>query len=141
MARLTIANVEKKLREKKGNVSAAARVFGVSRQAVSDFIKKHPDPLEQVLKDARESMVDDGENALAAAVKKGQGWAVCFLLKTQGQSRGYIEKQQHEHSGPGGTPIKADVKHEHKIDAAALAAFATDLAAAGLANLPADDNG
>ena len=29
---------------------------------------------------------------LGKAVKEAQGWAVCFILKTQGRSRGYVTR-------------------------------------------------
>ena len=39
------------------------------------------------------------ELALYKAIQDGEGWAVCFYLKTQGKQRGYIERQEIEHSG------------------------------------------
>jgi hypothetical protein len=39
-------------------------------------------------------MVDNAESALNRSVLSGEAWAVCFTLKTQGKSRGYIERQE-----------------------------------------------
>jgi hypothetical protein len=75
-----------------GNIAAVARRFKVSRSTVTTFIDNDP-ALKAVLSDAREGMLDDAEGVLYKAVKKGEAWAVCFFLKTQGRNRGYLEKQ------------------------------------------------
>jgi len=76
-----------------GNVSAAARALGLDRRTVQIRIAQSPN-LQQVLQDARESMVDNAESALGRAVLAGEAWAVCFALKTQGRARGYVERQE-----------------------------------------------
>ncbi len=90
MAKLTVLLVEAKLRELGGNIAAVARAFEVSRRAVQNFNQAHP-KLQEVLKEARETMIDDAESSLYKAIKNGEAWAVCFFLKTQGKCRGYIE--------------------------------------------------
>jgi hypothetical protein len=77
----------------RGNLAAVARHFGVSRAAVFELVGASP-ALKQVLKDAREAMLDGAEAALYTAVLAGKSWAVCFFLKTQGKARGYVEKQE-----------------------------------------------
>jgi hypothetical protein len=74
-----------------GNIAAVARRFKVSRSTVTTFIGHDP-ALRAVLADAREGMLDDAEGVLYQAVKRGEAWAVCFFLKTQGKGRGYSEK-------------------------------------------------
>jgi hypothetical protein len=74
-----------------GNIAATARHFNVERASVRDFIGRHP-ALQQVLSDAREGMLDDVESALYRAALDGEGWAVCFFLKTQGKTRGYGDR-------------------------------------------------
>lgn len=86
------------LTELSGNVAATAKRFAVSRTAVQNMIRKRP-ALRQVVGDAREGMKDHAESALYRAVLAGEAWAVCFFLKTQAKDRGYVEKQQLEHSG------------------------------------------
>ena len=92
-SRLDPAGVARALDQLVGNVSAVARRFGVSRKAVMNLVNARPD-LQQVLRDAREALVDHAESALFAAVSRGEAWAVCFALKTQGRSRGYVEKPE-----------------------------------------------
>lgn len=76
-----------------GNVSQVARALGTSRRVIYDYIHRHA-TVKQALQDAREEMLDVGESALYRAVIRGEAWAVCFLLKTQGKGRGYVERQE-----------------------------------------------
>ena len=81
-----------------GNVAAIAKALHVSRGTVWNRVQSSPE-LQALLEDAREGMLDNAESSLYRAVIAGEAWAVCFLLKTQGKGRGYIEKVQQEHSG------------------------------------------
>ncbi len=83
----------------RGNVAGAAKTFAVHRSSLQELIGKTP-ALQQVLRDAREGMKDHAESALYNAVIAGEAWAVCFFLKTQGKDRGYVERQEVEHSEP-----------------------------------------
>ncbi len=95
---LTIKAVEPQIRKSRGNLAAVGRAFGVTRSAVSHFVTRHP-TLLAVVEDARETLLDTAESALHKAVRKGEGWAVCFFLKCQGKKRGYIERTETEISG------------------------------------------
>jgi hypothetical protein len=86
-----------------GNVTMAARACGVSRQTFYDFMAKHA-TVKRALDEARETMIDNVESRLYSKALAGEGWAVCFFLKTQGHKRGYVE--HHEISGPDGGPIR-----------------------------------
>jgi len=79
------------IREYRGNITAVAGRFGVSRTTVYAYIKEHPE-LADVISEARETMLDHAESSLYRAVVNGEGWAVCFFLKTQGKKRGYLER-------------------------------------------------
>lgn len=46
-----------------------------------------------------EQTIDFAENALLKSIKGGSDTAVIFYLKTKGKRRGYIERQEVEHSG------------------------------------------
>lgn len=106
---LTVANVMEALQAQDGNLSAAAKSLGVGRSSLYRFIENRPE-LQQVLADAREASIDLAENALRKAVERGEGWATCFLLKTIGRSRGYIERQEQTHEGS----IQVIVKREQR---------------------------
>lgn len=81
-----------------GNIAHVARVLGVNRSGLHDRINKS-ERLKQAVYDARQTMVDDAESALHAALIQKEGWAVCFTLKCLGKDRGYIERQEQEHAG------------------------------------------
>lgn len=91
MARLTEKAVAAKITEAKGNVAAVARAFGVSRQAVSQYIARHP-KLQEATTTAREEMLDNAESKLYSEMMAGNTAALIFFLKTQGKRRGYIER-------------------------------------------------
>lgn len=92
MGILKAKEVESALRQHDGNMAAVGRKFGVTREAVRQFVEKHPS-LKAVCLECRESMKDTAESSLYKAVKKGASWAVQFYLRTQGRDRGYSEKQ------------------------------------------------
>lgn len=98
---LTANLVESRLREHRGNMAAVARSFGVSRQAVWDFVNRR-EKLKAVAVDVRESMKDDAESSLQTAVLEGEAWAVCFYLKTQAKDRGYTELNKMALTDPSG---------------------------------------
>lgn len=91
----------------RGNLSAIARQLKIPRSSLHVQVQADPD-LKQLLADERESMIDNAEEGLNSAVDKGEAWAVCFTLKTQGKERGYVEKSQIENSGT----IEHDIKGE-----------------------------
>lgn len=76
-----------------GNVSLAARNLNTSRSTLYNYLIRYPE-LKQALTDAREGMIDHAESALRQAAIKGEAWAVCFMLKTIGRGRGYVERQE-----------------------------------------------
>lgn len=91
-----IEGIAEKLTQWKGNVTRVAEFFSVCRTTMNAFIQSHP-ILIQTTKDAREARLDRTEDKLGDAIESGEGWAVCFMLKTLGKSRGYIET--HDHTG------------------------------------------
>ena len=95
---LKLEDIERELIEARGTISHAARHLGCARYTVQAWINRTPQ-LQQVLKDQREAMIDQAENALVMAIEQLQGWAVCFALKCLGKERGYVESQQVQQSG------------------------------------------
>lgn len=69
-----------------------AAMFGVHRTYIYRYLDKHPN-LKATLADTRETMLDNAESSLYKGVLRGEAWAVCFFLKTQGRSRGYTERK------------------------------------------------
>ena len=83
------------LEESKGMVSVAAKKLGCHPDTVRNYARRYQS-VSKALEEAREGMLDAAELALYGAVVRGEAWAVCFYLKTQGKSRGYVERQQVE---------------------------------------------
>lgn len=95
---LKLEDVTAALRSCRGLIYLAAKKLNVTRQAVHYFMNRHPE-LKEIVEEERGRFVDAAELALIAAVQKGQPWAVCFALKTQGRQRGYVERQEIEQAG------------------------------------------
>ena len=86
------------LKAASGMVYVAARKLGCSHTTIYTYAKRYPS-VQDAINEERGYFVDTCEIALQRAVLAGEGWAVCFALKTLGKDRGYVEKQQIEHSG------------------------------------------
>jgi transposase-like protein len=105
---LTVKQAEAALQQTAGNVMAAARALGVSRSTLYRRINESAS-LQEVLTDAREELVDIAESALRREVLAGNITAIIFTLKTQGKSRGYVERT--EVGGTDGGPVKFIVEY------------------------------
>lgn len=79
-------------------VYLAAQKLGCDHKTVANYAKRYP-TVQAAINEERGHFVDTAELALNRAVLAGEGWAVCFALKTLGKDRGYIERHQLEHSG------------------------------------------
>ena len=95
------------LTKSKGMVSVAARMLDVSQQAVRQRIARHP-TLQQAIKDAREATTDVAELRLYERIQAGEGWAICFYLKTQAKDRGYVERT--EYANAPGEEFRVEVR-------------------------------
>lgn len=97
--RFTIEQVEKALRKSQGLQTGAAKILGVTCQAISSRIKKS-EYLQKVQNEIVENMLDASENVVHHHIVKEKNLtAAFFYLKTKGKHRGYVEKQQTEFSG------------------------------------------
>ena len=96
--RYTTEQVIDALRKTRGLISLAATALGCEPQTVRSYVKRYP-TVATALREERERMTDIAEASLYQQIKDGQGWAVCFYLKTIGKERGYVERAQVEHSG------------------------------------------
>lgn len=95
------------LRQERGNITSAAAILGCVRFTLYTYIKDDED-LQQILKDARQSICDNAETSLSRAVLSGEPWATCFTLKTIGKDRGYVERS--EVTGADGGPIQHEIR-------------------------------
>ena len=102
----SLDELEGALRASKGMVSVAAKTLNMTRSGLYDRINKS-ERLQTVVADEREAMTDTAELALHRAIVGGEAWAVCFYLKTQGKSRGYVERQEVTGADSGPIMIEA----------------------------------
>lgn len=75
-----------------GNLSAASKSLGVDRVTLYKWIEQ--DGLEQAVIEGRNSRLDFVEGKLDQKIDGGDITAIIFFLKTQGKSRGYVERQE-----------------------------------------------
>ena len=81
-----------------GVVSAACQAVGVDRSTFYLYSKTDPE-FAQAVKDVEEYALDFDESKAYQQIKEGNTSMIIFYLKTKGKRRGYIERQEVEHSG------------------------------------------
>lgn len=81
-----------------GNVTRAAKKVGLDRSTHYAWLKDDPNYVAWI-DEVSERQVDFYEEALNDLIEKRHPTAVIFALKTKGKHRGYVEKQEVEHSG------------------------------------------
>jgi hypothetical protein len=81
------------LQQTRGLVAVAAERLGCADETVRRHVRNNA-RVAEALRHEREKLLDWGELALYRAVQNGEAWAVCFLLKTLGKSRGFVERQE-----------------------------------------------
>lgn len=79
------------LKKRRGLIYLAAKTLGCNPDTIHDRAKISPE-VAACIKAARGELIDEAENRLWIALKKGEPWATALVLKTIGKSRGYVEK-------------------------------------------------
>jgi len=92
------------IKDSKGFVVTIAKRLGCSRSNVYALMKKY-ESVNQAIIDEREKLKDFAESKLFKHIDNDNITALIFYLKTQAKDRGYIERSEHEHTGPGGGPL------------------------------------
>ena len=88
----------KALEKSLGVVTTACKITGIARSTHYEWLQKDDDYRKQVELIA-DMALDFAESKLHKQIEKGDTTATIFYLKTKGKKRGYIEKQEIEHSG------------------------------------------
>ena len=101
---LSIRQIDNALRATGGFVTYAAKKLNVTYNAIYARIQKSPQ-LQKTVAEIKESYLDLTEHSLIKKIKDEDLGAICFYLKCQGKTRGYVEKQQIEYSGNEKKPI------------------------------------
>lgn len=84
--------IEKAIIKSFGNLSLASKALGVDRVTLYKWIEQ--EALEQAVIEGRNTRLDFVESKLDQKIDSGDTTAIIFFLKTQGKSRGYIERQE-----------------------------------------------
>lgn len=98
MVRIKKAKFAEALKDSGGIITTIANRLGVSRQAIYKYLERFPE-FKQDLEDETEKILDMAEISLFSQVKGRDIGATKYLLSTKGKRRGYVEKQEIEHSG------------------------------------------
>ena len=86
------------LGKKAGNVTEACRAVNIDRKTYYNWAER--DEAFKASCDAiKDSLLDFMESQLLKNIQAGKEASLIFALKCQGKKRGYIERQQVEHSG------------------------------------------
>ena len=73
------------------NVSAACKMFGISRRTFYNWYEKDEE-FRQEIDDSNESITDMVETQLLKNIREGKENSIIFYLKTKGKNRGYGEQ-------------------------------------------------
>ena len=108
MTKLSVRKVLKAIPGTYGVITDIAKACNVSRLAIYNFIDKHP-TLRNAITDETERIVDVAERQCVIKAAKGNMKAVELILTHKGKGRGYVKKQEIEHSGGFNQPITVNL--------------------------------
>lgn len=91
--RYTDAQIMAAISRARGLVYLAAQALGCDPATIHHRAQKNP-KIREAIEIERGRILDFAEAKLLEAVNSGEAWAVCFLLKTQAKSRGYVERSE-----------------------------------------------
>jgi len=100
----TAAQVIEAIKDSRGFVTTISKRLGCDRTYIYRLLEKYPTARE-ALENEREGVKDFAEGKLIQQIDGGNITAIIFYLKTQAKDRGYIEKQELEHSGSVSTLV------------------------------------
>jgi len=89
----TKEQVQQAIQNSGGFVSVVSANLQCTRKTIYNYLDKYPE-LKEILQDIKEQYLDMAEAKLIEKIRAGATPELLFYLKTQGKSRGYIEKQQ-----------------------------------------------
>jgi len=107
-----------------GIITSIANKVGCTWNTAKSYINRHPTVLAAYRAEC-EVVLDMAESELIKALKRGDQWAVKYLLSTKGKARGYTEKTEIEIAGAGGGPIKHQEVRAEDLTDDELAAIAS----------------
>jgi transposase-like protein len=102
MANTKKDNLKKKFIEtyskKACNISETCRKIGMHRDTYYKW-RNDDEEFRKACEEAEESLIDFAETQIMKNIKDGKETSLIFFLKCKGKKRGYVEKQEIQHSG------------------------------------------
>ncbi len=96
-----LAAVVEAIESARGMVHLAAKTLRCSPQTIYNYARESKQ-VRDVISDQRNLIKDVAELQLVNAIQRGEAWAICFYLKTQGRDRGYVEGHEYTVAGAPG---------------------------------------
>lgn len=78
-----------------GIVTSASRATGIARSVHYHWLQEYPE-YKQKVDELKNIGLDFAENKLLTQIEQGNTTAIIFYLKTQGKSRGYVERVEQD---------------------------------------------
>jgi len=83
-----------------GNIKKSCDLVDMARGTYYNHVKNDIEFARKIeALEPNEDFLDFAEDALVKKIKDGDTTAIIFTLKTKGKKRGYIERQEVDHSG------------------------------------------
>ena len=83
-----------------GIVTTACKQVGIARSTHYEWMQSDED-YNAAIDSLQDVALDFAESQLQKRMKDGSDAAIIFYLKTKGKKRGFVERQEVEHSGSG----------------------------------------
>ncbi len=94
-----------------GVITTACKIAGVGRTQFYKWLK-HDEEFATAVQDVSDIALDFAESELFKQIKDGNTSATIFYLKTKGKRRGFVERQEMDHTSDG-EPIKININLDH----------------------------
>ena len=95
-----------------GVVTTACKIANVGRTQFYYWLKEDKEFASKV-KDIADVALDFAESQLFSQIKDGNTSATIFYIKTKGKSRGFVERQELDHTSDG-EPIRINIDLDSK---------------------------
>mgnify|MGYP003616620577 CR=1 FL=1 len=101
-----IPTIKKAIADSGGIIATIAERLGCEWHTAKSYIEKYEET-KSAYEAESESVIDLAESKLIENIQANDNTAILFYLKTKGKKRGYIERNEIEHSSNGtiGMPV------------------------------------
>jgi hypothetical protein len=97
--------VKKALKKHRGRLATVAKELDCDLSTLYKFLKRKP-KMQAYRELVREQTIDSVEDILVQDAINGKPYAITFYLKCQAKHRGYVDRQEVDHSGQVSANLK-----------------------------------